>query len=121
MCCNFNIRKIEKKTARCSKWHYLVVYSLQLIIMLSRHGSFKPNTLPNRFQIPPHIHTVCAKSPTDSLSSILKTVSNPYFWISKKVGRWSTWQGLLFPYPKLLESSTIHDLDFTGTALVLSH
>ena len=56
-------------------------------------------------------------------NEVLKPVPNHISTgLSKQVGKLSSLARIFFfsPSPKLLKSSTIHDLDLTGTALVLS-
>lgn len=83
--------------------------------------TFKANGLPSHFKrhFPVFMPFVLC---TDE---VLKPVPKPYFyWISKQVS-WGSGAVLakdffFSPSPKLLKSSTIHDIDFIGTALVLS-
>lgn len=81
--------------------------------------SFKPHSLLNHFKILLHTHTFCVRSP---MHAEVQFWSLSPIHISGLAGRLGDGvAGKDFsPYPKLLESSTIHDLDFTGTALVLS-
>lgn len=57
-----------------------------------------------------------------STDEVLKPVPNhTSTGLASRLGSGVVWQGFFFsPSPKLLKSSTIHDLEFTGTALVLS-